>query len=87
METLNPAKIQKTNAIMFADGETWYIIGKPNAAFSTILNDWKKCGGNLSVTTNYPGLQFGTITATIQQYADCLTTGLKDFFKPAVEVY
>lgn len=86
METLNLSKIQKTNAIMFEDGETWYVIGKPDAAFSTILNDWKKCGGNKEVTTDYPGLKFGIINATIRQYADCLTTGLKDFFSPAVDI-
>lgn len=86
MDILNPSKIQKTNAIMFADGETWYVVGEPGAAFSTILDDWKRCGGNKEIAIDYPGLQFGTITATIQQYADYLTTGLKDFFKPAVEI-
>lgn len=86
MKTLNPSMIQKTNAIMFADGETWYVIAKPNASFQTILNNYKNCGGNPFLTIDYPGLQFGTITATIQQYADCMTTGLKDFFKPAVEI-
>lgn len=87
MNNLNPSQIQRTNAIMFADGETWYVVGKPDAAFSTILKDWKKCGGNNSVTSEYPGLQFGIITATVQQYADHMTTGLKDFFAPAIEVH
>lgn len=82
MKTLSSSMIQETNAIMFADGETWYLIGKPEAALKTILNDYIKCGGNPSLTVDYQGLQFGTIVATNQQYADLMTTGLKDYFKP-----
>lgn len=87
MSTLNPSKIEKTNAIMFADGETFFIPGKPNAAFSTILKFRRDCGGHHAVTEDYPGLQFGIITATIQQYHDNLATGMKDFFSSAVEIF
>lgn len=79
---VNPQEIQINNAIKFPDGDTWYISGKPDATFVQIVEDWKMYAGNHIITTEYPGLQFGQITATLQDYQDCLTSGLKKFFEP-----
>lgn len=78
--TVNPSQISITNAIKFADGETWSVFGKPDATFGEIIQDWIKYGGNPKVNEWYPGLQFGSVTATLQDYRNNLVSGMKDFF-------
>lgn len=80
--SIDESQVLTTNAIMFADGETWYVIARPNATFEEIIKDWVRCGGNSVVNVYYPGLKFGVIIASLAQYRDCLTTGLKAFFRP-----
>ncbi|HUR65482.1 MAG TPA: hypothetical protein VMZ03_03960 [Chitinophagaceae bacterium] len=87
MTTINPEQIEKRNAIMFSDGETWYMPTKPDASFGDLLNDWKNCGGNPSVTMDYPGLQVGQISATLQDYADNIANNMSAFFLPSVQVF
>jgi len=78
--TVNPSEIQTFNAIRFPDGETWMIYSKPDASKSEIMANYKQAGGSPIINEHYPGLQFGTVTATVQQYANNLISGMKDFF-------
>jgi hypothetical protein len=78
--TVNPNDVQTFNAIRFPDGETWMIYSKPDATKGEIMANYKQSGGSRLIDEHYPGLQFGTVTATIQQYSDNLTSGMKDFF-------